>query len=77
MSEKEQLSIHPRNWKSIGTGKTKNTCAPRNNAKKGKLAKHSAKLLARRNDHSATLKSLPSGTNSLAFKTPGSMNARA
>ena len=40
---------------------------------KGKLAKKQARLSARRIDHSLTLKSLPSGTNPMGFRTPGSM----
>ena len=69
----ESLSIHPRNWKSTGNGETKNTCAPRNPKRRGKLARKQARLLARRLAHSATLKSLPSNA-ALAYKTPGSMS---
>lgn len=69
---KNDNSIHPRNW-STGDGKTKNTCAPRNTNKKGKLAKKQTRLAARRLSHSATLKALPSNA-AAAFKTPGSMS---
>lgn len=37
------------------------------------LRKVRAKLNNRRNAHAATLKSLPSGTNPMAFRQPGSM----
>ena len=63
-------SIHPRIWN--GSDKS-NTCKPRKAGKKGKLAKKQARLSARRIDHSLTLKSLPSGTNPMGFRTPGSM----
>lgn len=41
-----------------------------------KLRKKLDRLNKRRLDHSATLKSLPSGVNPAAFKAPGSMNPK-
>lgn len=67
-------SIHPRNWPSNAPGKLKNTCKPRNNNRKGKLAKASAKLARRRLAHSATVKSVK---DPMAFKTPGSMRQQS
>lgn len=49
------------------------TTKPYKRQGKGKLGKKMAKLNARRNAHAATLKSLPSNVNPMAFKTPGSM----
>jgi len=67
-----ECSIHPRNWPSNQPDtKKKNTCKPRNNSRKGKLGKASARLAARRLAHSATIKSV---SDPLAFKAPGSMN---
>lgn len=63
-------SIHPR--VSL-QGPKKNTCKPRNNNRKGKLGKASAKLAQRRLAHSATIKSVK---DPMAFKAPGSMNQR-
>jgi hypothetical protein len=65
-------SIHPR---VALQGPKKNTCKPRNNNRKGKLGKAAAKLLMRRNAHSATLKT--PGINASAFRSPGSMNQRS
>ncbi len=64
-------SIHPRNWPSNAPGKLKNTCKPRNNKRKGKLGKASARLALRRLSHSATIKSV---SDPMAFRSPGSMN---
>lgn len=66
-----QLSIHPRHWPG-GDGIKRNTAKPHKG--KGKLAKKMKRLHERRLAHSATLKSLPSGQNPAAYKTPGSMN---
>jgi hypothetical protein len=72
-----QYSIHPRNWRENRGAEKKNTCAPRNKQRKGKLAKRQARLSARRISHSMTLKTLPHTSNPAAFKTPGSMKQKS
>jgi hypothetical protein len=67
-------SIHPR--VQFRDGVKKNTCAPRNPNRKGKLAKKQARLGARRVAHAETLRKLPSNVNPASYKSPGSMNAR-
>ena len=67
------MGIHPR-VEFGAQGKKKNTCAPRNNKRKGKLGKATANLARRRLDHSATLKMLLIGYNPAAYRAPGSMN---
>lgn len=64
-------SIHPR---VALQGPKKNTCKPRNNNRKGKLAKAQAKLGMRRNAHAATIKIVK---DPMAFKTPGSMRQQS
>lgn len=68
-------SIHPR----VVGGRQRydkiNTAKPYKGG--GKLARAQRVLNIRRNSHSLTLKSLPSQSNPMAFKAPGSMKGRS
>ena len=68
-----QLSIHPRNWPSVGDGKKSNTCKARNPSRKGKLAQAEKRRKIRRDDHATTIGRLPSKIPASAYRTPGSM----
>lgn len=67
-------SIHPRNHymvdKSIPRGQKKDTCARRNDNRKGMLAYREKRLGARRSAMSVTM-SQPK--NATAYRTPGTM----
>ncbi len=71
-------SIHPRNHymvnKTIPRGEKKNTCAPRNDARKGTLAFCEKRRLNARNSMEATMKRVK---NPAAYTVPGSMRTRA
>ncbi len=69
MSEKIQLSIHPRNWPE-GNGIVSNTSKPPKPPCK-KLDRKRARLNARRNDREATC--ARDSKLQMAFKVPGSM----
>ncbi len=76
MASKEKInySIHPRAYhlvdKSFNKGTKTNTCAPRNDARKGTLAKREAVRSARRTAMAATMADVRKAP---AFKVPGSM----
>jgi hypothetical protein len=61
----ENESIHPSAYRPV-----KNTSKPWRRQGKGKLGKKQARLNARRNAHSATIRGIK---QPLAYKTPGSM----
>jgi hypothetical protein len=67
-------SIHPRNHylvdKSLKRGEKQNTCAARNDNRKGTLAFRQDRLGKRRVDMSGTMQR---SKQPQAFKTPGSM----
>ncbi len=71
---KINYSIHPRNHymvdKSIKRGEKVNTCAPRNDSRKGTLAFREKNRNARRNDM-ARIMSQPK--NATSYRVPGSM----
>lgn len=70
------LSIHPRNWVDVpgfgrGTENRKRDTAKPKRGRARTYDRKAARLNARRNDHSVTIKSVKNAT---AYKTPGSMN---
>lgn len=64
----ENQSIHPRVVKGRTVHEKVNTCIGT-----GINAKAQKRLAARRLDHAATIRSLPSGANPAAYTTPGSL----
>jgi hypothetical protein len=64
------LSIHPR---VRSGGKKVDTSAPQKAGGNGYRRRMEAKLAVRRLAHNATIKSLSSTTNPMAYRTPGSM----
>lgn len=74
MTNKIDYSIHPRNDylrdKNAKRGSKVNTCAPRNDTRKGTLAFREKARSARRTAMAATMSNPSKAT---AFKVPGSM----
>lgn len=68
-------SIHQRVVNGVTFHEKVNTAKPYKGG--GKLARKQARLSTRRNDHSATIKSLPRNVPETAFRAPGSMNEHA
>jgi hypothetical protein len=66
-------SIHPRNWGLFKESKKLNTSKPQKDGGNGHLRRVQKKLAQRRLAHAATIKSLPSSSNPMAYRAPGSM----
>lgn len=67
------ISIHPRSSVYGRHGVKKNTAEPYKRQGKGKLGRAMKSLNRRRLAHSTLIRSLTSGQNPAAYRTPGSM----